>query len=150
MKRSVETQNRIDHNMLRINWFVSAQDHNKIMQLAEWAHDLATKNRIMYMLREALMDITCVHANGCPLDLDAMLRAIGDSEQETDLIHDLLGIRRHLDRTTGQLLDCFVPRFALPEVLFALEALGTRCGKEHGLHREDREQELQREEIAQR
>ena len=26
--------------------------------------------------------------------------------------HDVFGIYRHLDRTTGKLMNCFVPRFA--------------------------------------
>lgn len=53
------------------------------------------------------MDLTACHANGCPLDLGRLLAA-----GENDLMHDVLGVRRHLDRSTGQLRDHFVPRFA--------------------------------------
>lgn len=54
-----------------------------------------------------IMDLEACHSNACPLDLVAML-----DSRETDLMHDVCGINRHLDRQTGELMDCFVPRFA--------------------------------------
>jgi hypothetical protein len=56
------------------------------------------------------MDITAVHANGCPLQLEEMLK--GDT---FDFVHDIDGIQRHIDRHTGQLKDFFEPRFAKPQ-----------------------------------
>lgn len=53
------------------------------------------------------MDLTACHTNGCALDLPALLAA-GDS----DFTHDVAGITRHINRTTGTLRDGFVPRFA--------------------------------------
>lgn len=53
------------------------------------------------------MDVTACHLNGCPLDLAALAEAPLD-----DFFHDLAGIARHLDRSTGQLGDCFLPRYA--------------------------------------
>lgn len=53
------------------------------------------------------MDITATHANGCPLDLDKLLAA-----DKFNFAHDVGGIRKHLDRNTGQLRDCFLPRCA--------------------------------------
>lgn len=53
------------------------------------------------------MDITATHANGCPLKLAELLAA-----DDFNFSHDVAGIYRHLDRTTGKLLDCFLPRFA--------------------------------------
>lgn len=53
------------------------------------------------------MDITTTHANGCPLKLAELLAA-----DDFNFAHDVAGIYRHLDRTTGKLLDCFLPRFA--------------------------------------
>jgi len=44
----------------------------------------------------------------CPLDLDALLNA-----DDANFAHDVFGIVRHMDRTTGQLTGCFRPRFAL-------------------------------------
>lgn len=57
-----------------------------------------------------LMDLTAVHANGCPLRLGALLEA-----HPFDFAHDIGGIRRHLNRETGQLEDHFLPRYAAPE-----------------------------------
>lgn len=59
------------------------------------------------------MDIAAVHAH-TPLDLKTWSEAdIGN------LGHDVAGIIRHMDRDTGELTDCFVPRFALPDDLVA-------------------------------
>lgn len=53
------------------------------------------------------MDITATHCNGNPLRLEDMLTA-----PVMDLMHDIVGIRRHLDRKTGKLGDCFSPRYS--------------------------------------
>lgn len=53
------------------------------------------------------MDITACHANGCPLDLAALLQA-----PDLDFYHDVCGIRRHINRETGLLEDSFLPRCA--------------------------------------
>jgi hypothetical protein len=55
----------------------------------------------------AHMDISACIANGCPLKLQEWLDA-----PDFDFAHDFYGIARHIDRTTGQLKDCFLPRFA--------------------------------------
>jgi len=54
-----------------------------------------------------LMDIEHAHAD-IPMDLLAFLMA-----DSGNFAHDIGGIVRHMDRTTGKLGDCFVPRFAL-------------------------------------
>jgi len=58
-----------------------------------------------------VMDLSAVHQNGCPLDLQAMLDATG-----TDLARDVLGIMLNLDRSTGRLLNGYEPEFRLREV----------------------------------
>lgn len=55
---------------------------------------------------ELEMDIVAAHCNGCPLRLADLLAA-----DDCDFNHDIFGIRRHLDRKTGRLTGCFVPRF---------------------------------------
>lgn len=60
---------------------------------------------------KAEMDIAYCHAAGCKLDLKSM----ADSHNLLDINHDVAGIMRHIDRSTGQLKECFTPRFALPE-----------------------------------
>lgn len=56
------------------------------------------------------MDLVATHANGCPMDF-AKLEAADDF----NLLHDVIGIERHLDRETGQLGDFFRPRCALKQ-----------------------------------
>ncbi len=53
------------------------------------------------------MDLAATHANGCPIDLSRLLDA-----DLFNFSHDVVGIVRHLDRCTGQLTNCFVPRMA--------------------------------------
>lgn len=56
---------------------------------------------------ELLMDITACHVNACPLNLGELYAA-----KDSDFYHDLIGIVSHINRTTGKLEDCFVPRYA--------------------------------------
>jgi hypothetical protein len=63
---------------------------------------------------EIEMDLTACHCNGCPLDLEKLLSA-----SDGDFGHDLFGIRQHIDRKTGELRDCFLPRCSEPEVSHA-------------------------------
>ena len=53
------------------------------------------------------MDLTAVHANGCPMDFARMLAA-----DDFNFWHDLCGIQWHLDRKTGR-LGHFLPRCSL-------------------------------------
>ena len=52
-----------------------------------------------------IMDLEAVHCNGCPLDFVKLL-----GFPELDFVHDIAGITSHIDRNTGKLQDCFVPR----------------------------------------
>jgi hypothetical protein len=54
-----------------------------------------------------IMDLTACHANGCELRLLALLQA-----DNCDFLHDVVGITHHINRETGQLEDCFRPRYA--------------------------------------
>lgn len=54
------------------------------------------------------MDLSATHIGGCPLDFDKLLNA-----PKIDLAHDINGISSNLDRNTGKLLNCFVPRCAV-------------------------------------
>lgn len=55
---------------------------------------------------EVNMDVAAVHAQ-TPLQLSALAEA-----DDFNFAHDMLGIRSHLNRSTGVLEDCFIPRFA--------------------------------------
>lgn len=54
------------------------------------------------------MDLLATHANGCPMDFARLAKA-----DEFNLMHDVGGIAQHLDRKTGKLMHCFLPRFHL-------------------------------------
>lgn len=53
------------------------------------------------------MDLMACHANGCPMNFQKLLDA-----DDFNFTHDVSGIMRHLNRKTGKLEDCFLPRFA--------------------------------------
>lgn len=52
------------------------------------------------------MDITACHLNGCRLNFQALLNT-----DDFNFAHDILGIRKNLDRETGKLRNNFLPRF---------------------------------------
>ena len=54
-----------------------------------------------------IMDIEAAHSNGCPLKLTDLCNA-----EAFDLVHDVGGIGRHINRTTGKLGGHFLPRYA--------------------------------------
>lgn len=56
---------------------------------------------------DTVMDLSACIANGCPLKLAELLAA-----DDFNFAHDVGGIRRHINRTTGKLENCFLPRFA--------------------------------------
>lgn len=60
------------------------------------------------------MDLSavCFHT---PLRLEELLNT-----DDFNFVHDLVGIRNHLNRQTGQLENFFVPRFAKPETTHSL------------------------------
>lgn len=91
----------------RINWAVTPEELKLIDLIVGRAAKLAVKYHDPdWDHREMVMDITACHANGNPLRLADLLAA-----DEFNFTHDVFGIRRHIDRTTGELRDCFVPRF---------------------------------------
>jgi hypothetical protein len=93
-----------------ITFDVSKGDVMLIAQITRRAVTIAQGYGVELDFLSLEMDITACHANGCPLDLGALL-----ASSELDFQHDVLGIRRHIDRETGQLTDCFVPRCAKRE-----------------------------------
>ena len=93
--------------MTTISFKASKREFEAIDAIAQRAVALAVKLGVQYSIQEAMMDITATHANGNPLRLFDLAAA-----DEFNFGHDVFGIRRHIDRTTGKLGDCFVPRFS--------------------------------------
>lgn len=53
------------------------------------------------------MDITACHKNGNPLKLEELLNV-----DDFNFCHDIVGIMNTIDRNTGKLTNCFVPRLS--------------------------------------
>jgi hypothetical protein len=103
--------------MSNINFSLPTKaDYITVNKIAKFAVSRAKELGVNYTLQDAEMDITAVHLNDCPLKLEEMAEnAVEGAQYESDLIHDVFGIRRHINRETGKLEDCFCPRFAQPE-----------------------------------
>jgi len=101
--------------MSQINFEISATDDVLVEKIVERAHkhvyteangwDEETQDRT-----STTMDVVACHLNGCPLDLQKLL----DSDAFT-FSHDIVGIRRHINRSNGQIENCFLPRCAAKE-----------------------------------
>ncbi|OGP23908.1 MAG: hypothetical protein A2X99_05760 [Deltaproteobacteria bacterium GWB2_55_19] len=90
--------------------FAKKVDQRIIDQIVERAVELAEKHGWIIVRLSLSMGISAVHANGCPLRLKDFLKA-----DSLNFAHDMFGIQRHLDRKTGKLENCFLPRFAQPK-----------------------------------
>lgn len=91
-----------------VNFRLKTKEESRVIhKIAALASKTARDVGVDYPTMDAAMDITACHCNGMPLDLEALLHA-----DEFDFAHDVLGIRRHIDRETGKLGGCFVPRYA--------------------------------------
>lgn len=78
-----------------------------IQDIARRAVSLANKHGVPYSMMDANMDIAAAHCNGSPL----LLVSLRDAD-DFNFAHDVFGIRRHINRDTGKLENCFVPRFS--------------------------------------
>lgn len=90
-----------------INWASTKEEMEIISRIAKRASALAAKLGFEYSVRRADMDISATHLNGCPLRLRGLLAA-----DDANFAHDAFGIRRFIDRNTGQMPDSFWPRYA--------------------------------------
>ncbi len=90
-----------------IVWKCTDKEMDVITKIADRASKMVAKTGRLYKTIGAVMDIAATHLNGCPLNLEGLLVA-----DDFNFAHDVLGIREHLDRRTGKLKDCFVPRYA--------------------------------------
>jgi hypothetical protein len=74
--------------------------------IARRARELYLAHKVDRDLTDIIMDLTATSANGCPMDFERL--AVADN---FNLMHDVGGIARHLDRETGKLGNHFSPRF---------------------------------------
>lgn len=81
---------------------------NLIRKVVARVADIALEHRMQLSPDEQIglmMDLGMVHATGHPLALFSLL--VSSNE---DLTHDVLGINKFIDRSTGQLREGFKPR----------------------------------------
>lgn len=89
-----------------IDWDKASIDDYK---LAKKIVDRATKEVCFLEVdpQSLQMDIVAIHISGCKIRLKELL-----ASAKSDFFHDVAGIHRHIDRETGKLMDCFLPRYA--------------------------------------
>lgn len=92
----------------RVDFNSTPEETMTIHLIAKRAVKLAQQLEIRLNLFELNMDITACHRNGNPLKLKELLNA-----KDTDFCHDVFGIRKYIDRTTGKLTQCFSPRYSV-------------------------------------
>lgn len=88
-----------------VSFRTTKADAELIDEIAVRITELAREHNVTYPMLDASMDVSACHCNGNPLDLQRLLAA-----DDFTFAHDLFGIRRHLDRRTGKLMDYFSPR----------------------------------------
>jgi hypothetical protein len=81
-------------------------DRSMILKITERAGNLADELGVPLSGLTTLMDLSAAQ-NSTPMRLQDLLN-FGDP----DFAHDVWGISRHINRETGQLEDCFLPRCA--------------------------------------
>ena len=91
-----------------MNFTASKYEIQQVAQIAKRANKMAANLGVDYSVCDAMMDIAAAHSNGCPLKLDELIKT-----DDGTFGHDVFGIRRHINRTTGELQDCFLPRLAI-------------------------------------
>lgn len=91
-----------------INWDITEEESNLINKIARRTITMGEKVGSVYSMLDVVMDISATHGNGCSLKLQELLDA-----DDFNFAQDVFGIRHHIDRRTGKLGDCFVPRYAV-------------------------------------
>lgn len=84
-----------------IKWDVTKDELIIIEKIAKRALELELNDDSQCVM----MDIQAVHCNDVKLDLQKLLDA-----DNFNFAHDVCGIRRHIDTSTGKLTKCFLPR----------------------------------------
>lgn len=93
-----------EHMKKEINWRVSNVDLSLVRKIVKRATTIEPR----LDRTELHMDLIATHLNGCPLQLAEM--SDPKKVRDFDLMHDIYGISAHLNRKTGELERCFVPR----------------------------------------
>jgi len=87
-----------------INWNCSREEMETIALIVTRAKRECFSQRSLLSLN---MDITACHCNGNKLRLNELLKA-----DTYNFAHDICGIVGNINRETGKLENCFLPRFS--------------------------------------
>ena len=102
--------------MKKFNFLTSERDATHIREILRRLEEIAQLEEYEQILADRgdqvslILNLIICHNHACRIDLEALANA--PIEQ---FLHDLLGIARHLDGSTGELMDCFLPRHAALE-----------------------------------
>ncbi len=91
--------------MKQINWNTTLEEDQLIGKIVDRALKSFTELNYGGSRMDLNMDITATHCNGTPLDLEKFLQF-----DEFNFAHDLFGIINNINRETGELDNCFLPR----------------------------------------
>lgn len=92
---------------MAIRFKVSDADARFLRVILRRAAHIARQNLAEFDRLEYGMSLRACHANGCPMDFERLSAA-----DDFNLMHDVIGIDRHVSRVTGKLENHFFPRFA--------------------------------------
>jgi hypothetical protein len=90
-----------------IKWTTIPEEAELESKIARRAVTMARQLKTEYKLMDCIMDLDACHNNGCPLKLQELLNA-----EDVNIAHDVGGIHNNLNRKTGQLENCFLPRYS--------------------------------------
>lgn len=95
-----------------INWNTSKADSGIVSKIIDRyiasSIELGIPKLYQRSRLDLTMDIEACHNNGNPLKLQELLGA-----DDFNFIHDVIGIQQHINRETGELMDCFLPRYSV-------------------------------------
>lgn len=89
--------------MKQIEFNATREEIELIKNIVKRAISLGVETRVV----DLQMDIDATHSNGTPLDFQKLIEF-----DDFNFLHDIYGIMSHIDRNTGELKNCFLPRSA--------------------------------------
>lgn len=88
--------------MKQVNFNTTENEDELIIEITKRVHVLHPG---VFCQLNLQMDLTACHCNGNPIDFEKLL-----SFDDFNFNHDIFGITNCINRRTGKLENCFVPR----------------------------------------
>jgi hypothetical protein len=88
-----------------MNWEATKEEHLLIQHVVDRGYNELHRAGFYKNRLTMHMDLEAAHCNGCKLDFKKLL-----AFKDFDFYHDTAGIAAHIDRNTGMLKECFLPR----------------------------------------